>query len=133
MGKLASRLTQVHLAEWMCVCLCNCICKGDKPKSLLDDDGRTATALVSLVFLVRTVSILYDRRCLPTPSKPLLSVVTTKLTLYQDCCLGHPLEVHELYKHRTMSWWTVKNTGHDSCASQIQAKYSLTSHSTHFI
>jgi len=66
------------------------------PESLLDDNSGTATALVTLVFLVRSVAILNDGRRLTTSTVSLLRVVTAELTLDQNGCLRHSLVVHEL-------------------------------------
>jgi len=70
----------------------------------LYDDCSTATAFVSLVFLVRTVSVLNDGCSLAAPTKPLLSIVATELTLYQHGGLRHSLEVHELQQYKTQDY-----------------------------
>ena len=72
-----------------------------EPESLLYDDSSTAATFVSLVFLVRTISVLNDRRRFSTPTKPLLRIVATKLALYQHRSLSHSLEVHELQQSKT--------------------------------
>ncbi len=59
------------------------------PESLLDDDGRVATLLETLVLLVGSVLVLDDGGRLTASLETLLSIVAPELTLDQNCCLGH--------------------------------------------
>lgn len=70
--------------------------KGNRPESLLNDDGCISTLLVPFVLLVGTVAILNDGCRLSASPEALLGVVATKLTLNENGCLRHSLVVHEL-------------------------------------
>ena len=73
-----------------------CTLKDTLPKSLLNDYSCISTFLVSLVLLVRSVSILDDGGRFSTFLKTFLSVVTSELTLDEHSCLSHFLIVNIL-------------------------------------
>ena len=73
-----------------------CVCNATSPEPLLNDDRSAAALLVALMLLVGPVAVLDDGSRLTTLAETLLGIVRPKLTLDEDCCLGHLLVVHIL-------------------------------------